>query len=144
MSAFLLDASSFVHLIRSSNEEMKAETLRDAKILDLTYYEVGNSIWKGAALTNSLSKTETLVLTEAMSKALEAPERIRPSPQDFPYILELALRERLTYYDASYVYVAKRDALTFITDDGKLSRIAKKHVKTMSVSGVIRGRSEGN
>ena len=55
MTDLLFDASSLVDLIRSSDEESKAEVINRSTVLDLTYYEVGNAVWKQSELTNALS-----------------------------------------------------------------------------------------
>ena len=56
MTELLFDASSLVDLIRSSDENTKTELIGQAIILNLTYYELGNSLWKGTELTKSLSE----------------------------------------------------------------------------------------
>jgi predicted nucleic acid-binding protein len=113
-------------------------------ILDLTYYEVGNSIWKGTELTKSLSKAETKELTEAIAKTLSALRRIEPSVDDFSSILDMAVDKKLTFYDASYVCLAKKNALTLVTHDGRLSRIAKKYVKAVSLADIADKGNKAN
>ncbi len=44
-------------------------------------------------------------------------------------ILRLAEREGLTYYDASYLYMAIKCKLALVTDDEKLLEKAKKYVE---------------
>ena len=54
-------------------------------------------------------------------------------------ILDLSLREGLTIYDASYIYVAMKEKLTLVTDDAKLRQVASKYVKTLSSVDVNKG-----
>lgn len=44
--------------------------------------------------------------------------------------LELACKEKLTFYDASYIVVAMDSKATLVTDDGKMKNVAQKFVKT--------------
>ena len=53
-------------------------------------------------------------------------------------VLTLALKENITVYDASYMYVAMRDNLIFVTDDQKLRNKASRYVKAIPSSEVIR------
>ena len=73
-----------------------------------------------------------------MGKTLGALERIAPSSPDFSNILDIAVKERLTFYDASYIYLAKKSVLTLVTHDDTLSKIAKKYVKTVSVTDIAK------
>ena len=53
-------------------------------------------------------------------------------------VLTLALKENITVYDASYMYVAMRDNLILVTDDQKLRNKASRYVKAIPSSEVIR------
>lgn len=134
---FLLDANSIFFILRSSQEEMKSRVIQDAKILDLTYYEVGNAIWKDLELTGSLSEEDLLKLTAAIEMTLSNLERVHCTEMELSGILETARRERLTFYDSSYVHVAKKNNITLVTEDRKLARVAKKYVKTLTVDDLI-------
>ena len=50
----------------------------------------------------------------------------------------LTLKENVTVYDASYMYVAMRDNLILITDDQKLRNKASRYAKAIPGSEVIR------
>ena len=140
MTELLFDASSLVDLIRSSDEESKSEAINRGTILDLTYYELGNVVWKQAGLTKVLSEKETETLTEALATMLGFVKRIEPSQADFSKILDTARGERLTFYDASYIHFAKKNELTLVTNDGRLSKIAKKYAKVASATDVVKAR----
>ena len=47
-------------------------------------------------------------------------------------MFELALKEGLTVYDASYLYMAIKDKLTLVTDDYRLKKKASQHVRVLS------------
>ncbi len=67
----------------------------------------------------------------------EWPEISTP-PEDIDVIMRLATRERLTYYDSSYIQSARRMKLILVTDDIELARTAKKSVTTRKAIEVIR------
>jgi len=134
---FLFDSSSLILLIRSPHEERKVRTLMETKILDLTYYEIGNTVWKESELLKLLTEDELDKVVNAILKSLASVESIKLSTSDFVGILEIARRERLTFYDSSYLYVAKDNNMTLVSEDGKLSRIAKKYTKTQTVHSLL-------
>jgi len=134
---FLFDASSLILLIRSPKEERKLSTLKETKILDLTYYEIGNTVWKESELLKSLTKDELDKVVNAILKSLAIVESIKLSTSDFADILDIARRERLTFYDSSYLYVAKGNNMTLVSEDGKLSRAAKKYTNTQTVHSLL-------
>ena len=53
-------------------------------------------------------------------------------------VFTLTLKENITVYDASYMYVAMRDNLIFVTDDQKLRNKASRYAKAIPSSEVIR------
>lgn len=104
---FLLNANSLLVLLRSSQEEMKSRVIQDVKILDLTYYEVGNAIWKELELTGSLSEEDLPKLTVAIEMTLSNLERVHCTEIELSRILEIARRERLAFCDSSNVRFPK-------------------------------------
>jgi predicted nucleic acid-binding protein len=63
------------------------------------------------------------LLTESLVRVTRAPVKIEPLPQDEP-ILALAIRHRLTFYDATYLELAQRERLALATLDRALARAA--------------------
>jgi len=53
-------------------------------------------------------------------------------------LYELASRERLTVYDASYLYIARRDKLTLVSDDDKLLSKASRYVGTARTIDILK------
>ena len=51
--------------------------------------------------------------------------------EDPQEILKIAVKENITFYDATYLYMAMKNSLTLVTDDEKLYITAKKYVKTI-------------
>ncbi|MFI5421798.1 MAG: type II toxin-antitoxin system VapC family toxin [Nitrososphaerales archaeon] len=136
---FLLDANSLLLLIRSDIEarSVKSRVIQDSKILDLTTYEAGNGIWKESELLKTLSPEETNKLAVDVSLVISSLEKTYVEPSEFSLVLRIAKSERRTFYDSSYIYVAKRDNMTLITEDQTLSKIARKHVQTTTIREVL-------
>jgi predicted nucleic acid-binding protein len=53
-------------------------------------------------------------------------------------LYELALKEELTVYDFSYLYIAHRERSTLVSDDNKLLSKASRYVGTARTMDVLR------
>ncbi|MEM3974716.1 MAG: type II toxin-antitoxin system VapC family toxin, partial [Ignisphaera sp.] len=49
-------------------------------------------------------------------------------------VMDIAVKEGVTFYDASYMYIAMRNKLTLVTDDRKLMSAARKYVNVVTTS----------
>ena len=136
---YLLDSSAIAIAIKRLKE--KAIEVLDGKItLDIARYELGNIIWKECILKDLISQEEAIYKAEDLAKILEFMnmERIESS-EDFKGAMKLATDLKLTFYDASYLYIAKNRELTLITEDKELSGKAKKaNVKSMKVNELLK------
>jgi len=137
MKHYLLDASAFMILIKKANVQSTIERLQDSSILDLTYYEVGNTIWKESILTKFLTPDDTNALKKVVQVILMKTDRITSEPDSFEKILEIAKIEKLTFYDSSYIHFAKEKGLKLITEDKKLKVKAQKHVNVQTITTLI-------
>ena len=138
MKQYLLDASSFITLIKKAEAQRTIEFLRESVILDLTYYEVGNAIWKESTLTKFLTPDEYKALSNVAQTVLAKTDRITVDANTFQGILELARSERLSFYDSSYVYFAKDKGLVLVTEDKELKAKAQKHANVQTTAMLIR------
>src|ERR1700730_5996383 len=120
---YLFDASSLILLIRSSHEDRKLAIVNDSRILDLTIFEVGNALWKESELLKTLGTEDVENLVRAVVRALATLESIALTTEDFAEVLGIARKEKLTFYDSSYLYVAKKNRLTLVSHDGRLFRV---------------------
>ena len=130
---YLLDSSSLLFLIRSTNDERKMSVIKEAKVLDLTYYEIGNAVWKESSPSKSLSGANLEKVVEAVNYCFTNMESISLAPVDLAGILEIARKEKLTFYNSSYLYATKKNNLTLVTEDEKLARASKKYTRTRNV-----------
>jgi predicted nucleic acid-binding protein len=129
----LFDANSLLLVIRSEEEARSASIIEDSNILDLTTYEIGNSVWNELELLKFLSAEESKSLKENIGSVLSRMQKLFVGPIEFSEVLEIARAEKKTFYDSSYIYVAKRDNLTLVTEDRKLFKTAEKYVPAKSV-----------
>lgn len=122
---YLLDANAFLDLIKRRKTLIKGQY-----ILDLTMYEVSNAIWKEVVLFKTLTKDEAVTLMNEITNIVQKLNIIRIQ-DDLDKIMEIAIKERLTFYDAAYLYFAKKYQLILITNDKKLYNAAKDKIKVL-------------
>jgi len=134
---YLLDASALMLLIKKADTETSVECLQDSLILDLTFYEVGNAIWKESALMKFLTQKEAERLGTIAQTILANIKRITNGAEAFQKILEIAQTEKLSYYDSSYVYSAKEAGLPLVTEDKELRMKARKYVDASTVATLL-------
>lgn len=134
---WLFDTSSLLLLIRSPHYEQKLKLLGEGSITPLTFYEIGNAVWTESELLESLSKDDLGTLQEKITRILPTIWMFAIPFDDFAGILEIAKNERLSFYDSSFVHLARKRNLTLVTDDAKLSRIAKKYIVSKSIHELI-------
>ena len=135
--SYLLDASSLMLLIKKADVQEAMKKLQEAAVLDLTYYEVGNIIWKESALTKFLTLKEADRFGMMAQEVIAKVKQINGKETAFMKILEIARNENLSFYDSSYVYSAKEEGLTLITEDKRLKEKAKKYVSVCDVLALL-------
>jgi predicted nucleic acid-binding protein len=134
---YLLDASSLMLLIKKADVKSTVECLQDSLILNLTFYEVGNAVWKESSLLKFLTPQEAKRIGTLSQTILSRIGQIANEGEDFQKILEIAQEEKLSFYDSSYVFFAKQKDLTLITEDKKLEDKAKKHAAVGSFASLL-------
>lgn len=119
----IFDASAILNLL----EEGTLPNFSESATIDLALYEIGNAVWKQVHLTKKLdqSQGEKIILSASMLI-----EKMRHTNTDVVNVLKLAVKENLTFYDASYLQVAYSTKSELVTDDKKLRDKAEKYVKT--------------
>jgi predicted nucleic acid-binding protein len=131
---YLLDASSLMLLIKKTDVASTVECLRDSLILDLTFYEVGNAVWKESVLLKFLTLEEAKRLGTVAQTVLAKIDQVTNEGGDFQKILEIAQHEKLSFYDSSYVFFAKQKGLPLVTEDKQLEMKAKKHIDVRTIA----------
>jgi predicted nucleic acid-binding protein len=128
--SYLLDASALLSMLIDYGEELLNIAAKTRMfILDLTLYEVGNGLWKLIALSKTLelSDAEDLlyVLKGLVRKNLI--EIIKFDKLNLLRILQIAVNERLTFYDASYLEASEAVGATLVTEDAELRKKGLKY-----------------
>ncbi len=100
-------------------------------------YESLKAVWKEHVLQKMIDADTARGLVEILRGALGAVplESIRSVEKE---VYELALKEELTVYDSSYLYIARRDKLTLVSDDNKLLSKASRHVRTARTMDILK------
>ncbi len=120
----LFDASAILNL----NHDGKTEQYIDHATILLAQYEIGNAVWKKVSQTHEMTEDAG---KQYLAKTLETLRFMTEIDiVDASSVLEIAARERISYYDASYIHTARVSASILITDDAKLRKAAVKYVKT--------------
>ena len=112
----MLDASALYPLLKRLGEKA-ASLLTRLAILDLTKYELGNALWKEYKLGLLKNWENPIVL---WSKIMEEMPTYRIEMQHLRDIEKIAVERDLTFYDASYIYMAETRNLKLITEDEEL------------------------
>ena len=135
----VLDSSTIAIIFKRLKGEA-VDVLEENIMLDLAFYELGNMIWKECTLKNLISLEEGINRAGQLAKALEVVEaaKIR-SPEDFKEVMRLATELGLTFYDTSYLQVAKKRSLPLVTEDRELRDKARQAgVKAMTVNELLK------
>jgi predicted nucleic acid-binding protein len=133
----LLDASALFQVIKSFQDETALRVFDENYILDLTKYEVGNGIWKEYALQHAIREEEFHQFLDSLRTVVNRAELLVPDPRNLLEIAQIAAKEKITFYDASYIAMAKIRKLALVTEDAKLSKVASRHAKTKSTKDLI-------
>lgn len=119
----LFDASAIISLVKKG----KLKVFMKGSTLDLAVYETVNAILKECLLLGRIRVETAYKFTEVLSKVFNILEilNIRGYEKE---VVDLAIKEGITVYDASYLYIAMLEKATLVTDDGKLLNTARKYV----------------
>jgi predicted nucleic acid-binding protein len=137
MKQYLFDASAFIFLIKKANVQTTFQHLQNLLILDLTIYEVGNTLLKENNLTKFLTQKEITTLEKVTQIILSRTEKILNHTTVLQQIMEIAKTEKLSFYDSSYIYFAKQNNIQFITEDPNLIAKAQKYVPTQTTTTLL-------
>ncbi len=135
MKRFLLDASVLIPLLLNYGEKLLGITGEiSLYLMDLTIYEVGDSLWKLVFLLKVISLKDAIEIIEVLEDLVKKRfiRAVHFTELNLPKIVKLAIAEGLTFYDSSYIAAAEKLSSTLVTEDKELRKKAKKYVKTMS------------
>jgi len=126
MNHYLFDSPAIIILV----ERSKLDELVEGWTIDLAFYELGKAVWKQVNLYQTLSVDEAKIALDALVFVFDKMHKI----QEFEplNILEIAVTEGFSYYDATYLLAAMDKKMTLITDDKKLKQVGDKYVNTVT------------
>jgi predicted nucleic acid-binding protein len=137
MKQYLFDASAFIFLIKKANVQTTFQQLQNLFILDLTVYEIGNTLLKENRLTQFLTPKEIDNLEKVTQLVLSRTEKILNQNIILQQIIKIAKTENLSFYDSSYIYFAKQNHLQLVTEDQKLRDKAQKYVQAQTTTTLL-------
>ena len=134
----VLDSSAIALILKRLGAD-SVKVFEDNVTLDLSAYELGNLIWKDCALKKLIGLEEAVSRAGQLSRILEFTEIEKLGNDDFKETMKIATRLGLTFYDASYLQVAKRRELSLVTEDRELRKKSKLvGVKAVTVSELLK------
>jgi len=134
MKQYLFDASAFIFLIKKANVQTTFQQLQNLLILDLTVYEVGNTLLQENNLTKFLTPKEIETLEKVSQIILSRTEKILNQTISLQQIMDIAKTENLSFYASSYIYFAKQNNIQLVTEDKNLRDKAQKYVPTQTTT----------
>jgi predicted nucleic acid-binding protein len=128
---YLFDSSAIFNAIKQN----KIEKLLQGYKLDLSRYELGNALWKEHLLLKKITKEQLKNLIKIIKDTLNLMQTLKIECHE-EKILETASKLNLTFYDASYAYLAKTKNLTLITQDKTLQNKTAPYIKTQKLESI--------
>ena len=133
---WIYDASAIVNLASAGGPRV-VDRLKEGSVLDLTFYEIGNSIWKLHTLLKKLSQEEARSLLMVSLQLTTRLDIIKFDVDDAAQIEELANKAKCSFYDGAYLYAAKKNGHSLITDDRRLAENAAKQKTVVESSSFL-------
>lgn len=127
MASYLFDASSIANLVKKG----LVRPLADGVTMDLALYESLNAVWKEYKLLGRIDERAASEYVDIISEIFKAVEAWSARGLEGE-IFNLASKEGLTVYDASYLYAAVKGRLTLVTDDQNLRDKASRYVTAIA------------
>jgi len=121
----VLDSSAIAIILRRLGEKA-VEIIRGKTTLDLAGYELGNIIWKECILKGLITPEEAMNRAEEIAKILDIMKVEPVETKAFMEVMQLSTELKITFYDASYLHIAKKNKFTLITEDAELKEKANK------------------
>jgi predicted nucleic acid-binding protein len=113
---YLIDTSALYPILISG----KPFNAKECAVSYLTEYEIGNVLWR----ENQQKKLKNPARIATIFSEILAPLR-KLEVDSLTKVLEIAIDRHLTYYDASYAYLAEKENLKLVTADNDLLKKCK-------------------
>src|SRR2546428_6806322 len=124
----IFDASSTYIMIKGKD----LESLRDSSTLDLAFYEIGNAVLQESRM-EIIDQRASAAIAQVLQNLAGIMNVVPFGNLNAENVLKIARQARLTFYDASYIELAKSNKEALTTDDSPLDIAARrKGIKTYS------------
>ncbi len=119
---YLIDASALYPMLLSENPY----NFEEYSISTLTEYEIGNILWKE---NKKRHLEDPKRIAEIFSESIATSRKIEVD--SIVDVLAIAVERNLTFYDASYAYLAEKEKIKLVTEDTDLHKKCKYaiHIK---------------
>ncbi|MEM2589814.1 MAG: type II toxin-antitoxin system VapC family toxin [Zestosphaera sp.] len=126
---YLYDASAILNVVKKG----KLRVFLEGCTLDLAIYEVTNAVWREYYLLKKIKIETAYKLIELLSKVFDILDlfTIKGFEKE---VVDIAVKEGVTIYDASYIYITAKNKLTLVTDDRELVDVARKYVNLVTTN----------
>ncbi|MEM0172416.1 MAG: type II toxin-antitoxin system VapC family toxin [Thermoproteota archaeon] len=124
---YFYDASAILILLKKG----ELRVFLEGHTLDFAAYEVANSVWKECYLLGKIKIETTYKVMELVSRIFDILNlhSVKGFEKD---VMDIAVKEGVTFCDASYMYVETRNKLTLVTCDRKLMSVARKYINVVT------------
>jgi predicted nucleic acid-binding protein len=125
---YLFDTSSLLYVLKTRRSQKLDR--QDCLVCDLTFYEFGNAVLNLATKRSEgqlLSEEQVQLLMQAFEKVSELMGIQSFDITSMSEIFKIARKEKITFYDASYLCYAKRVGCQLVTEDEKLAKAAENN-----------------
>ncbi|MEM2739989.1 MAG: type II toxin-antitoxin system VapC family toxin [Candidatus Bathyarchaeia archaeon] len=125
---FIFDSSSIFEAILKD----KVAVLVGNYTLGLARYELGNLVWKRISLIKDIGRDDYRRLIAIVKRVVNLMEILDINCYEAD-IAELAENLDLTFYDASYVLLAKSKGIPLVTEDKDVRSKARSYIKILTI-----------
>lgn len=126
---YLFDASSIYAIVKAG----KTQLLILNNTCELARYEIGNILITERHLRKTINDPEQNYLLDLITRSLKLMITLSVSGCE-QEVVNLAIKYNLSFYDAAYAYLAKKDDTVFVTEDGKLAKKIRAYMKVTTAS----------
>lgn len=128
MITYVIDASVYTPLLIVYGGGL-VEKLRKVRfaILDLTVYEACNVFWKEHVKLHKISENEALIACDASKALSQYTTLYRITDLNVKEAMKIAVENNITFYDASYIALARKLKSPIASEDSDIIATAPKY-----------------
>ncbi|ARM75425.1 type II toxin-antitoxin system VapC family toxin [Acidianus manzaensis] len=128
--SYVIDSSSIYKAII----EKKANVLGGNYTISLAKFELGNIIWKEVFLRKKILQNEGISLLNLIVNILDT---MCFKQVNIIEAEKLAILKGITFYDASYLWLAKELNIPLVSEDEKLKNKIDGEIETLSLDNIL-------